>query len=61
MDPDACLAEIRQIQMLFAMQDGNEEAREPEDIDRYIELVQALDGWMTGGGFPPKAWKKGRD
>lgn len=26
-------------------------------LDRYGELVAALDGWLSNGGFPPKTWR----
>ena len=42
MDPKANLAEIRRIC----------EERQ-EDGDRLVELIAALDEWITGGGFSP--------
>jgi hypothetical protein len=28
------------------------------EADRLVELVEALDNWISQGGFLPKAWKK---
>lgn len=49
MDPDACLSEIRTI--LSEGPDG--------DTERLIDLVRALDEWLTSGGFKPAAWNRG--
>lgn len=50
MDPDANLAEMRQL----AKSDLSEFN---EDIHRLAELVLALDEWILRGGFLPKAWR----
>lgn len=64
MDPTANLEE----QLRLAAQ-LNAVNQYPEDMDanakadllhkalRLAELVEALDGWIRGGGFPPKQWK----
>lgn len=47
MDPDVCLAEIRAI-------------LDKPDADAYADLaerVEALDQWLTRGGFLPAAWR----
>lgn len=31
-----------------------------EDIERMAELVLALDGWLSSGGFLPDRWYPGR-
>jgi len=63
MDPDANLKEQRE---LIARINADDEASDetsprvmynPNDARRLIELVQALDQWITGGGFLPAAWK----
>lgn len=58
MDPDANLAEQRQL--IAEMQHeidmtGNCDATKTE---RLLELVEALDEWIAKGGFLPKAWQK---
>lgn len=29
--------------------------------DEVAEYFEALDGWLSGGGFPPEAWREGPD
>jgi hypothetical protein len=59
MDPDETLREIRE---LAAKLQGNYWEDEPdwdnelEASNRLTELVQALDEWLSKGGFPPRAW-----
>lgn len=51
MDPDATLAEIRQL---------NEAAKQAplnvEQTDQLSVLIEALDEWLTKGGFLPTEW-----
>jgi hypothetical protein len=47
MDPDLALAEIR-------------DALGVGDVDRARESFQALDGWLSGGGFLPADWQGAR-
>jgi hypothetical protein len=47
MDPNACLAEIRQIVSNF----------ESNDYLRLAELVDGLDDWLSHGGFKPTEWE----
>lgn len=63
MDPNANLEEMRQLAAaILAM--TVEQAGETETADlhadavRLSELVEALDGWISGGGFLPKAWER---
>lgn len=63
MDPNATLEEMRRVADGFA--DGDFEAEGGDTLkvakgERLAELVQALDDWMTKGGFAPKDWQKGR-
>lgn len=56
MDPDATLAEVRaQIAALLRFADPDE----PADARIYAlaESFDALDQWMSRGGFPPAAWR----
>jgi len=50
MDPDACLDEIRDI-LRF------DREWSPDDMQRLADLVRALDEWLSGGGFRPRAWR----
>lgn len=58
MDPNENLKEQRRISRLLL---GRTYLTQSE-IDGYAqelaELVEALDEWMSKGGFPPDAWKK---
>jgi hypothetical protein len=59
MDPDAALEELLcLVRRLAALADG--EIGKPIDRDevlRVAELVEALNSWLTGGGFLPQRWK----
>jgi hypothetical protein len=50
MDPNANLAEQRRIALSILEGDDG-------DAERLAELVQALDEWLTKGGFLPDAWR----
>lgn len=51
MDPNAALERIRAICERI-IHDG---ARR-DDAEELASYVAGLDEWLTGGGFPPKAW-----
>lgn len=53
MDPDACLNAIRRV-VARIVNDGAVCAT--ADTERLAELVDALDEWITRGGFLPSAW-----
>jgi len=53
MDPDANLKEQREISERIL--DGTKHDT-GYDAVRLAELVQALDEWLSKGGFPPHAW-----
>lgn len=50
MDPNACLADIRQLIAKPTMQSR-------KDQIEIAEKVQALDDWLTRGGFLPSSWR----
>lgn len=52
MDPNATLAKIR---MLAHIIEGGHEDTARDAID-LAEAIQALDGWLTRGGFLPTPW-----
>lgn len=58
MDPNANLEEIRTL--LAERQELDREGKEldPLDLCRLAELIESLDGWLSGGGFLPKAWAR---
>jgi hypothetical protein len=47
MDPNACLAEIRSLTSSF----------KNTECFRLAELVDALDDWLSHGGFKPTEWE----
>jgi hypothetical protein len=52
MDPNAALTGIREVVAKTYTEDG----ANPDDTARLCELVEALDDWLTKGGFLPDAW-----
>lgn len=58
MDPNETLHEIREKVAEALAESGNKRA---DLVDELAELVDALDGWLTKGGFLPHAWTEGRD
>ncbi len=51
MDPNANWAEQFEIRSLIHRNEASEEDRE-----RLEELREALNEWLSNGGFPPSAW-----
>jgi hypothetical protein len=66
MDPNEALKRARKaaarIRELQDKEDlTKEEAEEHEqEHENLVESFEALDGWLSGGGFLPAAWKAGR-
>jgi len=64
MDPNTNLEEQRRIAArLLADRQRSTHSREVDavqDAIRLAELVQALDEWITRGGFLPSEWSKPR-
>jgi len=54
MDPDECLRQLLAIAHSSVLGDDLGE----NDYMRMGELVEALDGWITKGGFLPARWKQ---
>lgn len=52
MDPNANLAEQRRLTARIL----NNESDASQDALRLAELAEALDEWITKGGFLPDAW-----
>lgn len=66
MDPNAALAEIRQILARRSRLENMSPEQWLDDMDdllddqlRLLELVEGLDGWLSKGGFLPDAWTNG--
>lgn len=61
MDPNATLAEIRGLtEAILNANDEKEWARISEGggMCRLAELTEALDEWITRGGFLPAGWSR---
>jgi hypothetical protein len=62
MDPQANLAEQRSIAARIIERLDNPGRVQPyrleHDAERLAELVQALDEWLTRGGFLPARWER---
>lgn len=68
MDPDANLKEQRELieSIREAMTDASNEDGDVgpldsstiDDIDRLLDLTEALDNWIKNGGFLPADWRR---
>lgn len=55
MDPDATLKQMRELR--DAINRGYYDSRELDaNLSRYFELADALDTWISNGGFLPMGW-----
>ncbi len=55
MDPNQALKELRSLVAEY------DRADEHIDLtDELVSLFAGLDGWLSGGGFLPKAWEAKR-
>lgn len=54
MDPDEALRQLREC--LKALQDV--EDPDGAEVAFLLERFEALDTWLTGGGFLPQAWER---
>lgn len=60
MDPNRVLAQMRATAEAMQSDQCTWDMRAVLARD-LVELVRALDGWLTRGGFPPEAWREGPD
>ncbi len=61
MDPDEALANLRKLmQQLYDELPGPDiQSTRIEDLaSEIVEQFEALDGWLTRGGFLPAAWSR---
>lgn len=58
MDPDAALEELRALMYRHSSTGGATMTK--AERSRFFDLVEALDGWLTKGGFLPKGWMNNR-
>jgi len=53
MDPDAVLAKAREALSTLRTRDDIDSAA----LDDLLDAFEALDAWLSRGGFPPKDWR----
>jgi hypothetical protein len=58
MDPDANLREQLQLVKKIMRAVDKDKPVELDDVDRLVDLVDALDGWLSHGGFLPRRWER---
>ena len=57
MDPETVLATLRDLSRRATSGEPWNDSTEAGDLAvELAEAVQALDGWLTKGGFPPRDW-----
>ena len=54
MDPDTALARIRELAARADEDLGESDAAAM--LSELAKLVESLDGWLSSGGFLPRAW-----
>ena len=59
MDPDAALAAIREA--IMRIETSGRQYENHPDVDSLIEHFQALDEWLSKGGFSPNSWENATD
>ncbi len=57
MDPNANLEEQRRLREKITRDLGVCNTVLPRDIEKFVELVAALDEWISEGGFLPCDWQ----
>lgn len=62
MDPDKTLEqireEIRKLRRWMRHPSYSDHDNRLSEAEELVDLVEALDGWLTKGGFLPKDWNK---
>jgi hypothetical protein len=46
--------------MLYPPEDEDSPPLDPDDARRMADLIEALDGWISSGGFLPTDWNRTR-
>lgn len=55
MDPNTTLKQLRQLAHELES-DIERGALDEGDVQHFVDLFDALDRWLTGGGFLPSGW-----
>lgn len=54
MDPNACLKELRELIEYFHNNDAD--SYDYDDVHELVDKIDALDEWLSTGGFKPSDW-----
>ena len=58
MDPDAALDELLGfVNLMAGLAESGGERIDCREVLRAVELVEALDSWLTTGGYLPRRWQ----
>jgi hypothetical protein len=61
MDPNACLAKLRELSKAQVKDDEDSEGylvRSGMRSEEMADLLEALDQWLSKGGFLPEDWQR---
>lgn len=61
MDPNETLREIRELIRVFDDSDADDKDTAQQVAAGLATKFEALDTWLSGGGFPPEEWREGPD
>lgn len=57
MDPNAVLKSIRDFQVNLRDQESEGYSYDHGDVGVFLDQVEALDDWLSEGGFLPSSWQ----
>lgn len=57
MDPNTALSNLRNLTAMVINTENLEHSDQLDLLDSLAEQVEALDEWLTRGGFLPSAWQ----
>ena len=57
MDPNQTLMDIREICREHAWDEISDE-QAADMLTVLVDRIEAIDGWLSKGGFPPTAWER---
>jgi hypothetical protein len=60
MDPNVCLARIRELTSADVL-DCDYSVLDFDQLVELARLIESLDGWLSNGGFLPQAWAENCD
>ena len=62
MDPDNCLAHIRELISQYKIDEKNmQDGEKIYELEEMMAHFEDLDEWLTKGGFKPKSWLSRHD